>query len=84
MDSPDEGGNQRSSEVLRGHQPLLIEAHCANGLACNGLLLLDLAIRGHQRSSEVISLACNGLLLLDLASELLGLILGGTAHLMRQ
>ena len=60
MDSPDEGGNQRSSEVIRGHQPLLIEAHCANGLACNGLLLLDLA------------------------SELLGLILGGTAHLMRQ
>jgi len=60
MDSPDEGGNQRSSEVIRGHQPLLIEAHCANGLTCNGLLLLDLA------------------------SELLGLILGGTAHLMRQ
>jgi hypothetical protein len=37
---PDEGGHQRSSEVIRGHQ-----RECT---------LMREVIRGHQRSSEVI------------------------------
>jgi hypothetical protein len=69
-------GHQRSSEVIRGHQ--------RSSEVIRGHQRSSEVIRGHQRSSEVISLACNGLLMLDLASELLGLILGGTAHLMRQ
>ena len=47
---PDEGGHQRSSEVIRGHQRSS-EVICSRSRAC----LMKEVIRGHQRSSEAIT-----------------------------
>jgi hypothetical protein len=51
--SPDEGGHQRASEVIRGHSEV-IRGHQRSSEVIRGHQRSSEAIRGHQRPSEVI------------------------------